>query len=57
MTENGIKLSWNNTFPYSENNENPFPKILENIGLRKSANSLLQFPKNKMLEDLVKVSR
>ena len=50
-------MSWNNTFPYSENNENPVPGLLERIGMRKSSSSILEFPKNKMLEDLIKVSR
>lgn len=28
VTENGVKLSWNNSIIFSENNPNPFPDLI-----------------------------
>ena len=39
-------------------NENcPFPEIIANIGLRTNESSILPFPKNKTLNDLINVSK
>ncbi len=56
FTDNGLRLSWNNSMPYSEMN-NPFPGLIERISVRPDINTLLPFPKNKMINDLIKVSR
>lgn len=42
---------------YSENNPNPFPEIIANIAIRKEKEGLLPFPLNKMIQDLIKVSK
>ncbi len=42
---------------YSENNPNPFPEIIDRIAVRKDQSGILPFPANKMISDLVKVSR
>ena len=34
VTENGLKLSWNNSMVYSENNPNPFPELIKRIAVR-----------------------
>ena len=51
-----MRLSWNNSVVYSENNPNPFPELLGNIAVRKKQSSILPFPPNKMINDLIKVS-
>ena len=56
FTENGLRLSWNNSSPYSEMS-NPFPALIERISVRPDFNTLLPFPKNKSITDLIKVSR
>lgn len=43
---------------YSENNPNPFPNLIERISVRKEqSGSILPFPPNKMIADLIKVSK
>lgn len=34
VTDNGLKLSWNNSMVYSENNPNPFPELIKRIAVR-----------------------
>ena len=41
----------------SYNETCPFPDILTNIGQRTSESSILPFPKNKTLNDLISVSK
>ena len=39
-------------------NENcPFPELISSIGLRTNESSILPFPKNKTLNDLINVSK
>lgn len=57
VTENGLKLSWNNSMIYSENNPNPFPEIIGRLGLRTEKEVMLPFPNSKMIQDLIKVSK
>lgn len=56
VTENGLRLSWNNSMIYSENNPNPFPELITRIGTRTSESGVLPFPESKMIKDLIKVS-
>jgi hypothetical protein len=56
VTENGVKLSWNNSTIYSENNPNPFPELIAKLAVRTGQEGILPFPLNKMLQDLIKVS-
>jgi hypothetical protein len=56
VTESGLKLSWNNSMIYSENNPNPFPELITKIGTRSSETGVLPFPQSKMIKDLIKVS-
>ena len=59
FTDAGIKLSWNNGMSFSL--VNPFPKIIEKFSLRPDdrggETNLLPFPKNKIILDLIKLSR
>lgn len=57
ITENGVKLSWNNSIIYSENNPNPFPDLIDRLANRKEQSGVLPFPPSKMISDLIKVSR
>lgn len=57
ITENGVKLSWNNSIIYSENNPNPFPDLIDRLANRKEQSGVLPFPPNKMINDLIKVSK
>lgn len=57
ITENGLKLSWNNSIIYSENNPNPFPDLIDRLANRKEQSGVLPFPPSKMISDLIKVSR
>lgn len=56
VTENGLKLSWNNSMIYSQNNPNPFPDIISRLSIRLDKEDVLPFPKSKMIQDLIKVS-
>jgi hypothetical protein len=59
FTDTGIKLSWNNSMGY--NLVNPFPRIIEKFAVRpeekNSEQTLLPFPKSKIIQDLIKVSK
>ena len=57
VTENGVKLSWNNSMIYSENNPNPFPELITKIAVRTEKQGVLPFPNSKMINDLIKVSK
>jgi hypothetical protein len=57
VTENGVKLSWNNSMIYSENNPNPFPELIDRLTNRREQSGILPFPPSKMIQDLIKVSR
>lgn len=50
-----MKLSWNNGIRFSS--VTPFPEIIRRIGVRTTSSSILPFPKNKVLNDLIEVSK
>ena len=55
FTEAGLKLSWNNNLNFSE--KTTIPDLITRIGVRENQSSILPFPKNKPLNDLIAVSR
>lgn len=54
ITENGVKLSWNGSVAYSEKSQ--IQDILKRISERDVSSTILPFPPNKMMNDLIAVS-
>ena len=55
ITETGLKLSWNNSIYFTD--KTTIPDLLTRIGVRESTSTILPFPKNKPLNDLIAVSK
>lgn len=55
FTDNGLKLSWNNSVPFSE--KSPLQELLTRISERDTSSTILPFPPNKMMNDLIAVSK
>jgi hypothetical protein len=55
FTDNGLKLSWNNSIPYET--ENPFPLILSRLAgkIDIPEQKILPLTKSKVLDDLINV--
>lgn len=50
-----MKLSWNNSKPFTD--KSPFQDMLRRISERNTESTILPFPPNKMMNDLIAVSK